>query len=178
MNDAEFRRLLKLFWERETAERISDWNRSVPLGDLIVDRWEKAKFLGFGEGTSIYDSSLVIGEVKVGKNTWIGPFTVLDGSGRLEIGDNCSISAGVQVYSHDSVRTALSSGTEVLDRAPVRIGSNCYLGPNVVVAKGVSIGDRCVIGANSLVMRDIPPDSKAYGSPCKITKIAQSETES
>ena len=33
-----------------------------------------------------YDSVLVIGDVQVGKNTWIGPFVVLDGSGGLEIG--------------------------------------------------------------------------------------------
>ena len=37
------------------------WNRSLPFGDYIVDRWEKARQLGFGEGTSIYDSALLLG---------------------------------------------------------------------------------------------------------------------
>jgi acetyltransferase-like isoleucine patch superfamily enzyme len=146
------------------------WNRTLPFGDYVVDRFEKAKVLGFGEGSSIYDSSLVIGDVKVGKNTWVGPFTVLDGSGGLSIGDNCSISAGVQIYSHDTVNWALSGGIAKPERAPTTIGSNCYIGPNVIIVKGLSIGDNCAIGANSLVLDNIPAFSKAFGNPCSIVE--------
>jgi acetyltransferase-like isoleucine patch superfamily enzyme len=133
-----------------------------------VDRWEKAKELGFGEGTSVYDSSLILGDVKVGCHTWIGPFTVLDGSGGLFIGSNCSISAGVQIYSHDTVERSLSGGNAPIELAATKIGSNCYIGPNVIIAKGVIIGDRVVVGANSLVLTDIPSDSKAFGTPCRV----------
>jgi hypothetical protein len=45
------------------------WNHSLPSGDYIVGRWRKARVLGFGEGSSIYDSALVLGNVKVGKKT-------------------------------------------------------------------------------------------------------------
>lgn len=153
----------------ELRDRTRDkWKRVLPVGDYFSDRWEKALYLGFGEGTSIYDSALVIGDVKVGKGTWIGPFTVLDGSGGLEIGDHCSISAGVQIYSHDTVKWALSGGQAQPERAPTKIGSRCYLGPNTVVAKGVTIGDGCIVGANSLVLKDIPAGSRAYGTPSKI----------
>jgi acetyltransferase-like isoleucine patch superfamily enzyme len=151
----------------QAAEMRQQWNRTLPFGDYIVDRWAKAQTLGFGVGSSIYDSSLVLGDVRVGCNTWIGPFTVLDGSGGLVIGDYCSISAGVQIYTHDSVEWAISGGATAIDRAPVRIGARCYLGPNVVVAKGVSIGDGCVIGANSLVLDDIPSGMRAFGTPCR-----------
>ena len=144
------------------------WNRSVPLNDLFTDRWEKARYLGFGEGSSIYDSSLVLGDVKVGKNTWIGPFTVLDGSGGLEIGDNCSISTGVQIYTHDSIHWAISGGKREVERAPSRIESRCYIGPNTVIAKGVTVGEGSLIGAMSLVLHDIPKNSKVYGIPARI----------
>lgn len=143
------------------------WSRSLPFGDYIVDRWQKARELGFGEGSSIYDSALVLGDVKVGKNTWIGPFTVLDGSGGLEIGDNCSISAGVQIYTHDTVDWAVSGGQANSVYASTAIGSNCYIGPNTVVAKGVHIGSGCIVGANSLVLADIEAGSKAFGTPCR-----------
>jgi acetyltransferase-like isoleucine patch superfamily enzyme len=142
--------------------------RVLPVGDYFSDRWEKARYLGFGEGTSIYDSSLVLGDVKVGKHTWIGPFTVLDGSGGLEIGDFCSISTGVQIYTHDTVAWALSGGARGPDRAATKIGSRCYLGPSAIVVKGVTVGDGSVIGAGSLVLHDIPAGSKAYGSPCRV----------
>lgn len=160
---------LQHFWRTRRREVDARFKRTLPLADYVVDRWEKARELGFGEGASIYDSSLVFGEVKVGAHTWIGPFTVLDGSGgTLEIGAHCSISAGVQIYTHDTVARSLSGGQVPIVTAPTRIGSNCYIGPNVVIAKGVTIGDGVVIGANSLVLKDIPSGCKAFGTPCRI----------
>lgn len=158
--------LRALLVEQQKHVRVH-WNRSLPFGDYIVDRWQKARDLGFGEGTSVYDSALILGNVKVGKNTWIGPFTVLDGSGGLEIGDNCSISAGVQIYTHDTVKWATSGGLEKSEQAPVRIGHNCYIGPQTVICKGISIGSGCVIGANSLVNCDIPDGMKVWGTPAR-----------
>ena len=166
--DDELHAQIVALWKRLQERVDGEWDRTLPFGDYFVDRWEKARRLGFGEGTSIYDSSLVLGEVKVGKGTWIGPFTVLDGSGGLTIGDHCSISAGVHIYTHDTVRRALSGGTAEIERSPTSIGSRCYLGPHTVVVKGVSIGDRSVIGANSLVLEDIPPGSRAHGNPCRV----------
>lgn len=159
---------LKGLYDARTKYFMEKWNRLLPFNEMLIDRWEKAKKLNFGENTSIYDSSVVIGDVKVGKNTWIGPFTLLDGSGGLEIGDFCSISAGVQVYTHDTIQWAISGGKTDPDRAPTKIGSRCYIGPNTVITKGVTIGDGCIIGANSLVLDDIPANSKAYGTPCRV----------
>lgn len=158
---------LKRFWQERRREVNNRFKRTLPLADYIVDRWEKAKELGFGEGSSIYDSSLVLGDVKVGEHTWIGPFTVLDGSGGgLEIGSHCSISAGVQIYTHDTVERSLSGGTVAIKTAPTKIGSNCYIGPNTVIAMGVTIGDGVIVGANSLVLKDLPTGCKAFGTPC------------
>ena len=135
---------------------------------MVVDRWDKAQVLGFGKGTSVYDSAIVIGDVAVGEGTWIGPFELLDGSGGLTIGSHCSISAGVQIYTHDTVAWALSTGAREADRAPVVIGDGCYVGPNAVISKGVTIGDRCVVGSNSFVNSDLPNDSRAWGVPARI----------
>ncbi len=146
----------------------SDFNRSLPVADLLFDRWERAQSLGFGEGSSIYDSSYVFGDVIVGKNTWIGPFSVIDGSGGLTIGSNCSISSGVQIYSHDSVEWATSGGAAPYVYAPVQIGDNCYLGPNTIISAGVTLGKGCVVGANSFVNKSFPDGSKIAGSPAKL----------
>ena len=148
----------------ETRER---WNRDLPLEELLFDRWERARSLGFGEGSSIYHNSYVYGEVKVGRHTWIGPFTLLDGSGGLTIGDYNSISSGVQIYSHDTVAWAVTSGVAETERAPVVIGDAVYVGAQTVIAKGVSIGEHSVIGACSFVNRDIPPYTVAAGVPCR-----------
>lgn len=159
---------LKALWLERRRAVAEQHQRSLPLADYVVDRWEKARELGFGDGTSIYDSVLVLGNVNVANNTWIGPFVVLDGSGGLSIGSHCSISAGVQIYSHDSIAWAVSGGVAPYAHAATTIGDNCYIGPNTVVAKGVQIGSGCIIGANSLVLADIPPGSKAHGTPCQV----------
>lgn len=154
------------FFKRNSLYR--KYNRVLPLNELLTNRWEKANFLNFGEGTSIYDSSVVIGDVHVKNNTWIGPFTILDGSGGLSIGSYCSISAGVQIYTHNSVKWAISGGEESYERAETKIGNNCYIGPNSVISMGVEIGDGCIIGANSFVNTSFPKNSKIAGNPAKL----------
>jgi len=146
----------------------SRWNRSLPFADELFDRWERASFLGFGKGASIYDSSLVLGDVQVGEGTWIGPFTVLDGRGGLRIGKYCSISAGVQLYSHDTVKWALTGGVADEERQPTSVGDCCYIGPLSVISRGVIVGDHSVIGAKSFVKRDVPPFSIAIGCPARV----------
>ena len=162
-----YRKLLELYDARSTFF-LRKWKRLLPFSEMIIDRWDKAKRLKFGEETSIYDSSLIIGDVKIGKHTWVGPFTILDGSGKLRIGDFCSISAGVQIYTHDSIKWAISGGKEGYERAETRIGNKCYIGPQTVIQKGVTIGDGSIVGAGSLVNKDIPEGSIAFGIPCKI----------
>lgn len=159
---------LKKVFLYKRHETKNKYNRVLPLGDYISDRWEKAKFLGFGQGSSIYDNVIVFGPVCVGENTWIGANVILDGSGGLTIGSYCSISAGVQIYSHDSVQWAISGGQKEYEYAKTVIGDHCYIGPNVVIQKGVTIGEGSIIGANSFVNKDIPPYSKAYGIPAKV----------
>jgi acetyltransferase-like isoleucine patch superfamily enzyme len=166
--DSEFVERLRSAHAEMASSMAARWNRSVPLGDLVGDRWARARACGFGEGSSVYDSALIIGDVRVGRNTWIGPGVILDGSGGLEIGDNCSICAGVQVYTHNTVEWATSMGERAAVRAPVRIGSGCYIGPQSVVSMGVEIGDRTVVGALSLVNRSLPAGVRAWGVPARV----------
>jgi len=169
MNNLLYKLIRKLLFKL-IAKKKKDYDRFLSIPDYIIDRWEKAKLMGFGEGTSVYDSCIVMGDVTVGKNTWIGPYTILDGSGGgLIIGDNCNICAGVHIYTHSTVNRVINN-TEI-EKAPVTIGNNVYVGPNTVVAMGCHIGNRVVIGANSFVNKDIPDNTKAFGTPAKIIEI-------
>lgn len=166
-NEEELYNLLIKLYDLLSKEKQREFYRSLPFGDCFVDRWERAKKLKFGEGSSIYDSSLVLGNVTVGKNSWIGPFTILDGSGGdLIIGNSCDISAGVQIYTHDTINRVIYNNS--INTASVTIGNNCYIGPNAIISKGISIGDKVVVGANSFVNRDLPSGCRAYGTPVKI----------
>jgi acetyltransferase-like isoleucine patch superfamily enzyme len=171
MNDSEITRLehlLKALQAELQSIKRRNFQRRVPFGDLITDRAENARLCGFGEGTTMYDNVLVLGDVKVGSHTWIGPGVVLDGSGELSIGDYVSISAGVHIYTHHTLNWAVSRGAEAPERAPTRIGSGIYIGPNSIVQMGVTIGDGAVIGAMSFVNRDVPPGARVYGCPARV----------
>ena len=109
----------------------------------------------------------VTGTPVIGDGTWIGPYTVLDGKGGLTIGRNCSIAAGVHIYTHDMGDWAKNG---VIERAPVHIGDHVLIGPNAVICKGVTIGDDAQIGALSLVRRSVPAGKKAWGTPAKEQK--------
>lgn len=171
-NKDELESLHKKLWElykQLRSEKQKQWNRTLPFPELLFDRWEKAKFLNSKNGTSIYDSSIILGDVSIGKNSWIGPNTILDGSGgKLSIGDYCSISSGVQIYTHDSVKWALTGGKSNYETDNVRISSHCYIGPYSIITKGSKIGKCSVIGAHSMVDSKIPPYSIAFGIPAKI----------
>ncbi|MCP5382478.1 MAG: acyltransferase [Kordiimonadaceae bacterium] len=157
---------IKYFYDLKDNELIEIHNRSLPFQDSIMDRWERAKKLNFGDAASIYNSAFVFGEVKVGANTWIGPNVMLDGSGgMLSIGTHCSISTNVQIYTHDTVLKSLSGGRLPPRRGPVKIGDYCYIGSSSVISLGVNIGNQCVIAANSFVNRSVPDRWIVGGSP-------------
>lgn len=135
-----------------------------------------------------------------GKNLWITPpfyvdygnniyfgnncevnmnCTFLDDN-RIVIGDNALIAPNVQIY------TAFHP-TNVKDRfgkpnadgsfefcktqtAPVIIGDNVWIGGGAILLPGVTVGNNVVIGAGSVVTKDIPDNTIAYGSPCRIIR--------
>jgi acetyltransferase-like isoleucine patch superfamily enzyme len=168
--DAErFTALLRASYEAEDARLRREFQRSLPFQDAAFDRWERARRLGFGDGSSIYNSALVYGDVRVGRQVWIGPNTLLDGSGKggLVIGDFCSVAVGVHIYTHDTVLAALSGRQLPRSEAAVRIGNCVYIGPQTIIAAGVTIGNRCVIAANSFVNRDVSDGTVVGGSPAR-----------
>ena len=160
------------------AELKARYSRSLPFADGLFDRWERARRLGFADHASIYDSACVFGDVTVGAKTWIGPWVMLDGSGGgIRIGATCSISAGVHVYTHDTVLWALSGGKLAPRRDAVAIGDRVYIGSQAVIARGVTIGEMCVVAANSFVNRDVPPRTIVGGMPARAIGRVEGDDE-
>ncbi len=98
---------------------------------------------------------------------------------KVAIGDHVSFGPKVTIVTpvHPFVaserRTMLdrSGETKSLCYAkPVTIGNDVWVSAGVTICGGVTIGDGCVIGAGSVVTRDIPANSLAAGSPCKVIR--------
>jgi acetyltransferase-like isoleucine patch superfamily enzyme len=177
MTEDEFAALLARVYDRRDEELRARFQRSLPFGDAMTDRWERARKLGFAEGASIYGSSVVYGDVHAGAETWIGPMTLLDGSGGpVRIGSYCSISAGTYIYTHDTVMWAVSGGKQGKRTGFVTISDCVYIGSHCLVLPSVTIGSRVVVAANSLVNRDVPDGTIVAGTPAKaIGRVAFSD---
>jgi len=120
------------------------------------------------------DHCWVIGEPMIGEGTWIGAFTIIDGSGGLTIGQGCDISSGVHIYTHSSTRRCVSGRDyPTVDRAQVTIGDRVFIGANAVIMMGVTIGDESVVGAGSVVTKDVPSRTVVAGVPARRIAVVE-----
>ena len=171
-SDEELRKLLINFHHlgsqlREISKK--KYNRINPFIENLFDWKDKGDgIFGHGKNITVYDTCTIVGNVEVGENTWIGPYSALDGTSGIKIGRNCSLSSGVQILTHDSVKWALSGGKCKYEYAPVEIGDFTFIGTNVIINKGVKIGKHCLIGAGAIITKDVPDNSIVFGVPGKI----------
>lgn len=111
-----------------------------------------------------------VGEPEIGPNCWIGAFCVIDGSGGLEIGKGCNLSAGTQIYTHSTVARCISEGMRPIEQQPTRLGDYVYVGAGAIILMGSTIGDHSVIAAGAVVSEGTvaPPYSLLRGVPARV----------
>jgi len=114
----------------------------------------------------------VVGEPIIGDGSWIGAFTVIDGSGGLEIGAGCDISSGVHIYTHSTVARCISERRSDIERAGSIIGAHVYVGANATILMGASIGHHSVVAAGAVVLEhtSAPPYSLLVGAPARVVE--------
>jgi acetyltransferase-like isoleucine patch superfamily enzyme len=146
----------------------SKFNRMNPFFEDLFSWHERSEFwMGRKNNVTIYNSSLLIGDVQIGESSWIGPNSTLDGTGTISIGSFCSISTGAQLITHDTVKWALSSGMVSRETGPIRVGNCCFIGTYAVITKNVNIGNHCVVAAGSVVTKDVPDFTIVAGTPAR-----------
>lgn len=100
----------------------------------------------------------------------------------VTIGDNVLIASNVLITDSDHIvepgGLPVTRNPNFVTR-PVVIESNCWIGQNAVILKGVTIGRDSIVGANSVVTRDVAPRTIVGGNPARLIKMIEShETES
>ena len=133
----------------------------------------RLKMLIARRSSNAYCNYLINKGVEIGGGTYIYPGSALIDFSRpslVKIGSNCFMNQNFTLLTHDWV-TKVFLGSDrrfVNSSGRVTIGNNVSFGQNVMVLKGVTIGDNCFIGAGSIVTKDIPSNSVAAGSPCRV----------
>jgi len=104
-----------------------------------------------------------------GDNCFISKAANIPDPHLVALGDNVWVTSGCQLLCHDAsviMINLMRSGHR--DRVgPIVIGSNSFLGNNVVVLPGTTIGSKTIIGAGSVVTKDVPANTVFAGNPAR-----------
>ncbi|WP_207532697.1 acyltransferase [Desertivirga arenae] len=112
------------------------------------------------------------GNIKIGRNTFLGEYTIIYGHGKVTIGENvliamhtCIVSSNHTVPNRELI---IRSQPDIL--LPVTIGDDVWIGANCSILGGINIGRGAIIGAGSVVTRDVPEFAIVVGNPAKVIK--------
>lgn len=120
----------------------------------------------------------IAGRISIGNQVAIGSYNIIHGYGGLEIGNRCTTSARVSIYSYshypsdpdDPARVtyanAMVDGPVVCIESPIVLCDGVWLGLGVSVFGGC-IGGDSFVAAGSLVLKDIANNSYATGAPAE-----------
>lgn len=98
---------------------------------------------------------------KLGENTQIGSFTVIDAQKGVKIEDEVKVGWSCTIISYSSIDKK---------EGMVLLRKNCKVGSNSVIMPGITVGKNAVVGANSFVNQDIPANEVWAGTPAKFIK--------
>lgn len=108
--------------------------------------------------------------IEIGENFYSNHNLVILDPAKVTFGDNVFIGPNCAFYTPEHPLDAETRSKGLEYAFPIKVGNNVWVGGNVTVLAGVSIGNNCVIGAGSVVTKDIPENSLAVGSPCKVIR--------
>jgi acetyltransferase-like isoleucine patch superfamily enzyme len=122
--------------------------------------------LRMGERAYIAAHAYVTGEISIGADSTINPFTVV--RGRVKLGD------GVRVGAHASL-LAFNHGTgpdQPIFKQPhtslgITVGDDVWIGSNVLILDGVTIGAHSIVGAGAVVTKDVDEWAVVVGNPAR-----------
>lgn len=118
-----------------------------------------AKKIGVNMGNNVH---IYGGGISWGSEPWI-----------ITIGDNVHITDGVRFITHDGGTLLFRDKIPDLEiTKPVTLGSNVYVGNNVLFMPGATVGSNVIIGAGAVVTKHIPDNSVAVGVPARVIKTA------
>lgn len=133
------------------------------------------------ETAFVHPQAAVTGNVRIGKNCYIGPGAALRGDwGRIIIEDGCNVQENCTIHMFPGVTVLLKEGAHIGHGAIVHgatIGRNCLVGMNAVIMDNVQLGDESIVGALSFIKEGqiIPARSLVVGNPGKIINQVSDE---
>ena len=111
--------------------------------------------------------SLIIGEnVGIAANAFIAV------RGNLKIGKNTIIGPGVSIHTenHNFDKLDVPIRLQGATRKGIEIGEDCWIGSKAVILDGVKIGSHVIVAAGAVVNKDVTDYAIVGGVPAKIIR--------
>jgi sugar O-acyltransferase (sialic acid O-acetyltransferase NeuD family) len=137
--------------KKKIMDRLKDSKNSYPV--LIHPDVIYSDKVSFGEGSIICAGNIITVNIEIGKNVIINLDCTIGHDAKL--GDYTTVLPSVNV-----------SGL-------VETGKCVSIGTGSAIIQGVKIGENTIIGAGSVVVKDLPANCTAIGTPAKPIKFRE-----
>lgn len=145
--------------------------KNIPTKRLNKIRILILKIFGaqIGEGSGVYSNCRIWApnNLVMGKNSWIGPNTIIYNVGKVVIGNDVTISqySYLCAASHDYNDSKFS-----LIYSEIKINDGVWIAADTYLGMGVSIGKNTIVGARSAVFKSFGENLIIGGNPARIIK--------
>ncbi len=161
---------------RRKLDRINNGTWESEDGQIAFLR---TVFGAVGEDLYFLESvSFVSGKnIFIGNHVFINSNVTFIDAAPIEIGDHTMIAPGCVITTVDHPKQPGERRGFTSRAQGIKIGRDVWIGANCTIFPGVTIGDNVIIGSNSVVNKSIPSNSIAFGSPARIQRSIQDDTE-
>ena len=129
-----------------------------------------------GKDTYVSETAIVIGDVQIGNNCYIGHGAILRGDyGRIEIGDKSAIEEGVIIHVPPDSLCTIGEGVTIGHGAIIHsksIGDHTVIGMGAVASIMAEIGEKSIVAEGCIVKngQKIPSNVVVGGNPAKVLR--------
>jgi len=152
------------------------------MEDVKIHKTADVQSIYIGDGTTIWQFSVILPFAKIGKNCNINCHTFIEND--VEIGNRVTIKSGVYIWDGIQIEDDVFIGPNVTftnDKYPKSkqypndfqktiIKKGASIGANSTILGGITIGVNSMIGAGSVVTKPIPENELWVGNPARFVK--------
>lgn len=146
------------------------------FGGIVINSTTTSNLVGISQPCVI--SCRDGGVIDIGSGVGISGSTIYAMS-HIVLGKNVIIGSGCKIIDNDfhSIEPGKRMNQKDCDiqRRPIMIGENCFIGMNSIILKGTTLGRNCVVGAGSIVHGSFPDNVVIAGNPAKVIKKIENE---